>query len=187
MALECNKWAGLYLMSLFNTYELGNSYLLHIPHTNDTKMFKSPGLTKIIMRNCPGPCEGSGWPKQTTQALRQHVSVNVPAWWRCTICCTMSLRWITKWYSKIQQQEVLPWWWWLPGCRKLNPTFDPLKNWQNCKSGGLELLTVCGAAQHPHTSVILLTHSQNHHNSWSTKTQIPVILKFLTNATKEHA
>jgi len=37
-------------MSLFNTYELANTYLLHIPRKNDTKMFKSPGLAKRIMR-----------------------------------------------------------------------------------------------------------------------------------------
>ena len=40
-------------MSLFNTYELANTYLLHIPRTNDTKMFKSPGLAKRIMRIYP--------------------------------------------------------------------------------------------------------------------------------------
>ena len=40
-------------MSLFNTYELANTYLLHIPRTNDTKMFKTPGLAKRIMRIYP--------------------------------------------------------------------------------------------------------------------------------------
>ena len=40
-------------MSLFNTYELANTYLLHIPRTNDTKMFKSPGLAVRIMRKYP--------------------------------------------------------------------------------------------------------------------------------------
>jgi hypothetical protein len=37
-------------MLLFNTYELGNSYLLHIPRTNDTKIFKSSGLAVRILR-----------------------------------------------------------------------------------------------------------------------------------------
>jgi hypothetical protein len=37
-------------MLLFNTYELGNPYVLHIPRTNDKKMFKSPGLALRIMR-----------------------------------------------------------------------------------------------------------------------------------------
>ena len=35
---------------LFNTYEVGNPYLLHTPPTNDTKIFRSPGLAKKIMR-----------------------------------------------------------------------------------------------------------------------------------------
>ena len=37
-------------MSLFHTNEPANPYLLHIPPTNDTKMFKSPGLAIRIMR-----------------------------------------------------------------------------------------------------------------------------------------
>jgi len=35
---------------LFNTYELRNPYLLSAPPTNDTNMFKSPGLAIKIMR-----------------------------------------------------------------------------------------------------------------------------------------
>jgi len=129
-------------MSLFNAYELGNYYLLHIPPTNDTKNIQ---ISRAGLKNnekLSRALRGFRVATVTAQAPRQHVSVNVASWWRCTRRCTMSIRWITKWYSKIHHQDVLPWRWWQPGCTTLNPTFDPLKNCQNCKSGGLELLTV---------------------------------------------
>jgi len=37
-------------MLLFNSYELKNPYLLHTPPTNDTKIFKSPGLAVRIKK-----------------------------------------------------------------------------------------------------------------------------------------
>ena len=142
MALECNKWAGLYLMSLFHTNELGYSYLLHIPPINDTKNVQISRAGQKNNERLSGALRGFRVATVTAQAPRQHVSVNVPAWWRCTRRCTMSISWITKWYSKIHQPEVLPWRWWLPGCRTLNPTFDPLKNCQHYKSHKVELLNV---------------------------------------------
>ena len=129
-------------MSLFNAYELGNYYLLHIPPTNDTKNIQ---ISRAGLKNnekLSRALRGFRVATVTAQAPRQHVSVNVPAWWRCTSCCMMSIRWITKWYSKIHQQEVLPWRWWLPGCRTLNLKFGPLKNCQNYKSHKVELLNM---------------------------------------------
>jgi hypothetical protein len=94
-------------MSLFSTYVLENPYLLHIPATNNTKMFKLPGLALRILRK-----------SLEVGALRGFMAAKgdfIGAASTCLSTCRNGggpqvvvrwvLRWITKWYSKIHQKR----------------------------------------------------------------------------------